>query len=501
MFLLISVLYFSLCLIHHVAPSSGLSQSDSEDKHVIPPGNVLIFPGYARLETLGIAPMNGGIIVSHKYQHPESRTLRSFWDTFRTLFYEEEQEHGFGYIISKTGDVVQSMYLADQGVGGYGFAESPEGSIGISYIQAPSIEKWCMYGDCINTKLTYHDIGVKPSMLIFDTQNRMWVPFVVFDRYDEEGEVVILLWCYNHDGSRWEVFSRRSFEHVRMPHAVHIDSTSRIFVAGLTEWIYFDSPHGQKAKEGIDLESVFTRMDVYRLVYDASSPEYVREQEARWIEMNGNDPSPTDDEIASIPLTASIALEVSYPFPYHICKKPLFVLTGDGYAITSCYGEKEISVMKIGEVISGPELYDFYDYPENYDLSQSDLNGPKEMWAPNPENVVRLYSSSSACVSSVFTGFYKPFESIGGIVMDPNGRSFSILDTELQEVHTIPWPLELPHSKNVLYEGKFADEEKERDTNWNRISFCGTEPQYFNAEDMASILPKAHPVFVKDLPN
>ena len=151
-----------------------------------------------------------------------------------------------------------------------------------------------------------------------------------------------------------------------LPHTVHLDNEGRVYVAGITgKWPWIDGTYGLELKEHNSPTDHLTRLDVYGLATSTSPIEsiegkaYEKEQKARFCEQHRddckeNEPSSGIDannwrndrgiKAVLVPLRSYV-----FPPPFNICLWPLFILTGDGHAILSCYDSDSIAILRFGK--------------------------------------------------------------------------------------------------------------------------------------------------------
>lgn len=252
----------------------------------------------------------------------------------------------------------------------------------------------------------------------FGPSGELWIPFTLADRFLEESDRALQLYIYRKDGQREETFPRREWSRIRYPHTVRVDAAGRVWAAGLHTWAWEDGVYGPVPKSLNSSQTPATIFEVYGLTSDRSNrgSPFVKEQRERWLEQNpGVEPSPqqresTNTRYALLPMA-------SFPFP-DTCQWPLFDLTGDGRVIAACYGSNTLVV-----------------YAAYRKVKKAPAEGGAE--APPPELELRESMKEEA-------RFVAPLgiQDIGAIVIDPSGKSFTLLDRSRKRVYSAAWPLD-----------------------------------------------------------
>lgn len=415
---------------------------------VLPPGRVIEFPGEVKPRSFALSPTRGAVVVSDGAVHGNKWAVelvaaqQGWWArTWQSLF-GKPQPYPFAYMTSaSTGEVMRSLEFVDRSVLALGLSEGGDGRLAITFYQGPGLEVW---HPSLDEKMTFHEFSVKPALPVFDAEGLLWVPYTIADRLNEEGEGIVALWAYRGDGSRWEAFPRRQFPGVKYPHTVHLDQQGRIALAGLTSWVFNDGTYGQELKEDVDPAGVHTKLEIYTLTADPAHPAYQAEQRGRWAEQHsGNAPEEGDEAgVAAIRFGAAVALEASYAFPFNTCLWPLFVLTGDGHAITACHGGDRLRVLRYGYPVAGEAGLQEVFAAEERASTLPERKRLREAWAPSPPagyTAVRLLPAEEAAIVADVAAPYG-LGSIAGLQMEPNGRAFSVLDAGLRRVVSVPWP-------------------------------------------------------------
>lgn len=442
---------------------SRINNEDDDSACIIPPGRVIQFPADSKPRTMALVSKPHGVVVADEAIHQPPDT--GSWLDW--LLGRQPRPFPFAYVVNNQGELVKKMEFTDRHVLPFGLGEGPDGSIGVTFYQGPGVEQW-RYDENYGLKWTFHEFSVKPALPTFDNHGQMWVPYTIADRLGEEGETIIALWAYKPDGGRWEVFPRRSLSNVKFPHTVHIDGTGRVYVAGLTSWLWNDGTYGLEFKPGVDAAGSHVKIDVYELVSDRSHPAFQTEQKARHCEQYKGDCSKdgvinpgvemwrSQDFVSSVQLVRSYA----FPHPFNTCLWPIFVLTGDGHAICSCYDSDTLQIVKLGVPaadaavggIGQPHSDPAADFAaaKRTNQYQGDRNpfGLHEAHGPaEPPGGILLFNDvtaadpGSASLEIVAT-VKQPYgiSTIAGLQMDPSGEGFAILDKGRKRVYGAPWP-------------------------------------------------------------
>jgi hypothetical protein len=288
--------------------------------------------------------------------------------------------------------------------------------------------------------LTFHELGLKPAHPTYDAAGILWVPHTIADRMHEEGEGATLLWAYRADGSKWERFARRMFHGVRFASSLHFDGLGRLGVAGMSNpWAWEDGLYGPEAKtEG----GGSCRLEFYTLSAERGRNEFKAEQRARWKELNpGAEGEPSAAAAATAPLAAALLLEATFAFPWARCLHPLFVLTGDGHAVTACKGEGALRVLRVGYAVPAAGAPEAAAAARASASLRGGLVPPREAWAPPAPAgaLVRLLPSNASHLVGDFESPYG-LGDVQGLAMDPSGAAFFVLDGAAGRVLSLPWP-------------------------------------------------------------
>ena len=414
--------------------------SQTETDFVLPPGRIIAFPSDVKIRSMALAVNQGGLLVIDGAIHGDRRALtpatqvsllQRFQKTlFGTLFPGKPLPYPSTYLISSRGAMLRNMEFPDAGALPLGGAESPSGRIAVTFYQgSPGIEVW---EASLSTKNTFHDVGVKPALALFDTDELLWVPFTIADRLNEEGSQAAVLFAYRIDGSRWEGFARRQLSGVKFPHALHLES-NLLVVAGLREWAFQDGIYGPELKAGLEKGASYTALDFYALTRDEDAPSYTSEQFARYAEREKLKlplSIPHQHLARKILLTTALEIRATYDFPFPLCLWPLFALMGDGHAITACYGQSDIRIIRYADLST--------EYPETPTVKTlAEKNAPP---IPNGFLSLRLRKEGN---SRLVGNFSAPWDvsSIVSIQADPSGKAFIVADSQIGVVFSVPWPM------------------------------------------------------------
>lgn len=433
---------------------------------VLIPGDAVKLPSTTQPRSFCLSPTRHAIVVNDgavhvkdfEYKHSLVATLGVAW-----LFLKRPKPLPYSYVVTPyagggsdrtlSPSLQRRLEFPERTALPYGLSESADGRLSIGFYSTAGLEIWT--NPDLDRKITLHELSIKPALPVFDSLGILWTPFTIADRLDEEGDNIISLWAYGTDGGRWEVFPRRQFSNVRFPHTVHIDSEGRVFVAGIAgKWPWIDGTYGLELKEHISPTDHLTRLDVYSLATQFAQREtpegaaYEKEQKARFCEHHREeckDNEPVDDVDASnwqndrgikavlVPLKSYV-----FPPPFNTCLWPLFVLTGDGHALLSCYDSDSIAVLRFGK-----------ERVESRDESTKVLR-IEEAWGP-PEptfgidllgDLLEEQGDDGSGNAEIVTIIKQPMgiAQIGGLQMDPTGEGFSILDRGGKRVVGAPWP-------------------------------------------------------------
>lgn len=423
----------------------------AERAFILPPGRIIQFPVGVSPNSLANAPTLGGIVITDSTPHGDKRLVPGraqtggWWQALLNwLGMGRPQPYPSAYLVSQRGAVIRNLEFIEAKALPLGLAEARDGRLAISFYQGlPGVEVWA---PDLNTKLTFHDVGLKPALPVYDGEGLLWMPCTIADRMNEEGSRVLALWAYKPgDGKRWEVFARRQFVNVKLPHSIHFDSSGRLAVAGLRAWIFEDGMYGRELKDGVDADASHTALDFYVLTNNPASPAYVAEQKGRFAEMHdGREPTEADmGVVQSIHFTAALELAGSFDFPFAQCLWPLFILMNDGHAITACHGGSALRVLRYGDVLTGGAAG--RKESEAASARAARFPGGKFLREPNAPTVpagfhsVRLRDAARAVVVADLEAPYG-LTRIVGLAADPSGNAFTILDAASRQAVSVAWP-------------------------------------------------------------
>jgi hypothetical protein len=470
-------------LLQGIIESEEVTPQPRGSRCLLSPGDAIKFPSSTQPRSFGISPSRRALVVNDgavhvkdfEYKHSLFATLNVAW-----LFLKKPKPLPYSYLVTpyagggsdrKLSPTLQRrLEFPERTALPYGLSEAADGRLGIGFYSTAGLEIWA--NPELDTKITLHELSIKPALPVFDSNGNFWTPFTIADRLDEEGDNIISLWAYATDGGRWEVFPRRQFSHVRFPHTIHIDSEGRVFVSGIAgKWPWIDGTYGLELKEHISPTDHLTRLDVYSLATHISprdSPEsvaYEREQKARFCEQHREDckdNEPVDGVDASNwqndrGIKAVLAPLRSYVFPppFNACLWPLFILTGDGHAILSCYDSDSIAILRFGKerAVSRDESSHVYRVEEAW--------GP-----PEPTYGLELLgddlvdeSDNNDNNAEIVDIIKHPMgiAQIGGLQMDPSGEGFMILDRGGKRVVGAPWPFESNDAVSAVEESEVSN--------------------------------------------
>lgn len=168
-------------------------------------------------------------------------------------------------------------------------------------------------------------------------------------------------------------------------------------------------------------------IDVYGLTNDATSrgSPYVKEQRERWFEQNAAGREPTREMLASTNTRYALLHMTSYPFPL-TCHWPLFDLTGDGHLIAGCYDQDELFVYRAYKA-------------DKKKKGKKGKDGSNNDEADEPDSGMELRRELEEVAR-----FKAPLgiDALGGIMMDPSGKAFGLLDRNRKRVYSAAWPLD-----------------------------------------------------------
>lgn len=418
-----------------------------------PAGRIMQFHESVRPTALAFTPSRDAFLITDghfhgdKYFIPQIRETLGWWPWL--LWYlgvRTGESYSFAYLVSTEGQLMRTLEFVDRESLALGTAESEDKHAAFSFFQGPGLEVWT---DTLELKMTYHELAANPALPVFDGEGMLWLPYTSSTTssqgMSEEGTSAIVLWVYKRDGGKWETFHRRQFHGVKHPYTVHLDAVGRVAVAGVKE-----------------VGSQHTMLEFYTLSGDRKREEYTNEQRARWMSQSKATPKPGEAEV-SIHLTAVPLLDASYTFPFPACLEALFILTGDGHAITACKGSPGLKVLRVGFPVRSPPPSESDEESEEGDGdSESALLLPeveraqqaletlpgkkpiREAWAPFlPKGAasIRLYPSGySVLVADVHTPY--GISDIGGLAMAPDGNTFAILDSSKGRLYSVQWPWE-----------------------------------------------------------
>ena len=436
-------------------PLSGSgSAAAAPPEYLLPPGRVFAFHASCRPNSFALVPSRSAFVVTDgavhgdKYAIPQVQDKMGWveWAMWRSGL-GAAGPYPFAYLISADGELLRTLEFVDRDALARGAAESLDAHLAFTFYQGPGLEVW---DDTLDMKMTYHELGSKPSQPVFDTDGVLWLPYTVADRLGEEGEHAPVVWAYKRDGTMFEVFHRRQLG-IAYPAALHFDASGRMALAGLSEWVFNDGMYGQElAVEERDDFAPGTapcRLELYTVSGDRARSEFGAEQRARWMASTESSPAPGQAE-ATQPLTAVPLLEATYDFPFPTCLHALFALTGDGHVITACRGSSSLRIVRIGYPV-GLRSAAPRELARAAAAAES-LPGRKQLreaWAPplapTGAAAIRLLPSNA---SHLRADIVAPWgvKDIGGLAMDPSGRSFALLDSGSAPARllVLPWPWE-----------------------------------------------------------
>ena len=418
-------------------------QSDAEMAFLLPPGRVIEFPAGVSPRSLSFAPTLGGLLVADAEPHGDARGFRpaptGWLATARAAVWPGPAEpYPSAYLVTQRGALLRNLEFPEASALPLGFAEATDGRVGITFpLGAPGIEVW---ENTLDMKMTFHDVGVRPALPVFDGDGLFWVPASFGERAAALGGAATALWAYRADGSLWERFARRQLARVALPHSVHLDALGRVALAGLTEWPYVDGAYGRELREGAGSGAGLTALDFYELSSDAGSRAGRAELAARWEAAHGRAPASADElaDAAAVPIGAVLALLESYDFPHGACLEPLFALMGDGHAVTACTGGARIKVLRYGDRMTGGAAAAADARARDAAAAVLDGKRPREAAAPN--GAVRLRARAQSLVVADFDAPWG-LRSIAGLAADPAGGAFAVADAATRRVTSVPWPL------------------------------------------------------------
>ena len=427
---------------------------------ILPPGFAVDFAAPAAPRSFALAPSRRALLVVDGAGHVKARKgwaakLRAPLGLDWLLGAQQPMPYAYLVRPEVGGEwglepqLVRRLEFPERRALPYGIAEAADGRVGVGFYSTAGLELW--QGADLEAKLTLHELSLKPALPVFDAAGNLWVPYTIADRLDEEGDGVLALWAYLPDGGRFEVFARRQFSHVRFPHSVHIDGEGRVFVAGVAgKWLWEDGQYGPELKPEFDGAAPHVRIDVYAVAAAAGEEAFDREQQARFCEQHGGDcrdgrPLPEVPEghwraEAGGPRFALAPLRsFAFPAPFFTCLWALFVLTGDGHAICSCYESDTLQVLRLGRARSEGGGGGSGGGGDDDAPAQNEL-GLREAWGPpEPAGGLALLRDDEAAVVRTIV---RPMgvASVGGIQMDPSGRAFALLDKARGRIVGAPWP-------------------------------------------------------------
>ena len=447
-------------------PPEAASAAAPGSDFSLPAGRVFEFPLSVRPNGLALVPSRNAFVVTDgavhgdKYYIPQVRELMGWWEwALWSLGLGAEGPYPFAYLVSTEGELIRTLEFVDREALARGAAESLDSHLAFTFYQGPGLEVW---DPTLDVKMTYHELGSKPSSPVYDTDGLLWLPYTVGDRHGEEGDGAVVLWAYRRDGTPWEVVHRRQVLEA-YPSALHFDASGRLALAGLASWVFSDGMYGQELSvEGEGGEEALRapgaapcRLSFYTLSGERRRAEFGAEQRARWAAATGASPPPGEAE-ASQPLSAVPLLEATFDFPFPACLHALFVLTGDGHAVTACRGSGSLRIVRLGYPVGagGGGGSSGAGAPPRETAraaaAAASLPGRKvlrEAWgpplAPPTAAAIRLLPSNASQLRADLAHPYGIVE-VGGLAMHPSGTSFAVLDSGSSPARmlVLPWPWE-----------------------------------------------------------
>jgi hypothetical protein len=405
-------------------------------------------------------------------------------------FWESEVDpFPYGYLLKPNGELFRKLLFKGRTLQPYGIAESPEdGRVAVTFYQGPQTEVW---ESDLSMAWSYNEQAIHPTIPFFMPTpvtsslgypaGSLAVPFDTMDVLNDKDNGTVGLWVYSKDaGKRVELFRRRQFQGLNLPHSISVTQlakglslpgasdengkpTNVMFAVGLQEWIW-EEGRGRgmwlvkpKWKE----EKSPVRLNLYQLIGDKNAPEIVDETGERWRQDNGfnsKQPRAGTREIEPYVPKQGMRKIASYRFS-GICKWPLLALvTGQEnikneetnttttvpvqYAVTACYDADWIEVLRLtdkeGGFIGKPQQ--FKEAADKASAAVSSAEKGKDKKKKADTDPVYVPMDEPITVSYI----RRPFgiTQIGSVVADPstNGQTIAILDRNRKRIYSAPFP-------------------------------------------------------------
>lgn len=242
------------------AGSSGAShESAKPGPPLLPAGRVLQLPSAVNARSIALGSHRGVVYITDGALHNVQKV--PWWCLFCA---RPQPPFPYGYLVRPDGRLDLKLLFRGRTLQPYGAAEDPEdGALAVTFYQGPMLEFW---EPGLGMAWNYHELSDHPTLPFFlppalssalgYAAHTLAVPFDIMDVMNDKGGDTAQLRLYARDaGKRVEVFYRRQFAGLNLPHSMAMALLKRssgggeagsvvtkqrafLFAAGLQEWIW-----------------------------------------------------------------------------------------------------------------------------------------------------------------------------------------------------------------------------------------------------------------------